>query len=491
MSRPAKIGFLLLITWGLTVFSLPWGWGATRDGPSSSTGGQTSPSRTYPSPSLPGFGFRFGLPSNQPKTTPTESTRTKPPPADKVIVPDVRGKNRAQATAILAGARLRLGRVAQRLDNWPPGTILQQSPDPGTRVSPYSSVNVWIAEPPRVAKIRVPDLTGQSRDQAASSLARVKLQVGQVGQKIDRETPGRVIDQNPDPGTMVLPGTAVHFWVAAPPVERVRVPDLIGQTRPQANGALARVKLKMGRVARKASDEALGTVVDQKPKPGALVPPDFPVQVWLAAAPPPPPVPRTPTPSPPSTPTPPPVEVQGPPSLGGPPGLTEGIPAKPPLPKLVRKVRVPNLVGKKHHLARQLLKETGLQEGEVVTRKADLESDTIMVQTPEPGTLVLPGTPVVLVMAVRGPVRTAWPWGVMLAVLTILAGGYYVASRLMGKVPLPAIQVTPKTDTGIQHLALDTPLHLDMEVRLKPIVDPGQQQIAVSGPLILEEGEKS
>ena len=152
-------------------------------------------------------------------------------------------------------------------------------------------------------------------------------------------------------------------------------------------------------------------MVDQKPKPGTLVHPDFPVQVWLAAAPPPSPVPLTPTASPPSPPTPPPAEVQGPPSLGGTPGLTAGIPAKPPLPKLVSKVRVPNLVGKKHHLARQLLMATGLQEGEVVTRKADLESDTIMVQTPEPGTLVLPGTPVVLVMAVREPARTGLALG--------------------------------------------------------------------------------
>jgi hypothetical protein len=33
-------------------------------------------------------------------------------------------------------------------------------------------------------------------------------------------------------------------------------------------------------------------------------------------------------------------------------------------------------------------------------------------------------------------------------------------------------------------------MHLDMEVRLKPVIDPGQQSLKADGPLILEEGEK-
>ena len=43
---------------------------------------------------------------------------------------------------------------------------------------------------------------------------------------------------------------------------------------------------------------------------------------------------------------------------------------------------------------------------------------------------------------------------------------------------------------GIQHFALDAPLHLDVEVRLKPVIDPGQQNLKAAGPLVLEEGEK-
>ncbi|MFA5111437.1 MAG: PASTA domain-containing protein, partial [Desulfobaccales bacterium] len=130
---------------------------------------------------------------------------------------------------------------------------------------------------------------------------------------------------------------------------------------------------------------------------------------------------------------------------------------------------------------------------EVVTRIADLEADTIITQTPKPGAMVLPGTPVVMVISFREPVRaTGWPWEVILLVLlALLGGGYYGARKLIGKLLMPVIQVRPEPDKGIQHLALDTPLHLDLEVRLKPILDPGKQELEVSGPVVLEEGEKS
>ena len=488
--RPAKICFLLLMAWGLSLIFLSWGWCQTSETPSMPKP-QPRPSRTYPSPSIPGFEFQFGLPSQEPESTPEEPTRTEPPPADKVIVPDVRGKTQGHAASILAGARLRVGRVAKKIENWPPGTVIQQDPEPGRTVDPYFPVNLWVVEPPPIAKIRVPDLTGQTQGRAANTLGRLKLQLGRVSRVTSDEPSDTVVDQNPEPGTEVPPRTLVHIRIATEPVKRVKVPDLQGQTEREAANTLGQADLRMGRVARRTSDQTSGTVVDQNPKPGRLVNPSVRVQVWLAAAPPTPSLP--PPPSPPSPPLPPPAEVKGPPSLGGTPGPTGGILAKPPLPKPARKVQVPNLVGKKRDPARQILLEAGLREGEVVTRIADLEADTIITQTPKPGAMVLPGTPVVMVISFREPVRaTGWPWEVILLVLlALLGGGYYGARKLIGKLLMPVIQVRPEPDKGIQHLALDTPLHLDLEVRLKPILDPGKQELEVSGPVVLEEGEKS
>ena len=490
--RPTKICFLLLIAWGLALFSFSWGWCQSSETPSTPSP-QPRPSRTYPSLSIPVFEFHFGSPSHESEPTPAEPTRREPPPADKVIVPYLRGKTQGQAASILAGARLKVGRVAKRIENWPPGTVVQQDPEPGRRVDPYFPVNLWIAEPPPVTKIRVPDLTGQTQGRAANTLDKIKLQLGRVTRVTSDEPSDTVVDQDPEPGTAVPPRTFVHIQIATEPVKRVKVPDLRGQTKKEAANTLGQADLRMGRVARRTSDQPPDTVVDQNPKPGKLVNPSLRVQVWLAAAPPTPPAPLTPSLPPPPSPPSPPAEAQGPPSLEGTPGQTGGILAKPPLPKPASKVQVPNLVGKKRGLARQILLEAGLNEGEVVTRKADFESDTIIIQTPKPGALVLPGTPVVLVISFREPVRaTGWPWGVILLVLlAILGGGYYGARRLIGRLLMPVIQVRPERDKGIQDLALDTPLHLDLEVRLKPILDPGKQELEVSGPLVLEEGEKS
>jgi beta-lactam-binding protein with PASTA domain len=484
--EPTRTCFALVLACIFTLGGFTWArcQEGTPERRPTSPGRSWSPSISFP---LPSFKFHSGEPSKEPE--PETPPKTRLPPSDRVIVPDVRGRTRDGAAAVLSGARLRVGRVAKRINNRRPGTVLQQSPEPGTRVSPHTLVNLWIVEAPPVAKIRVPNLAGESRSQATNTLARVKLRVGRVGQRANRDTPGSVVDQDPEPGTMVMPGTAVHFWVAVPPVERVRVPDLRGQTRSQAHGTLARVKLRMGRVARKTSDEDPGTVVEQQPKPGTLVHPDFAVRVWLAAAappPPPPPVHKPVSAPPPASPPP----APSPPSLAGTEGQTGPRAQKPVTPHLTQ-VRVPNLVGKKRHLGRKLLVEAGLQEGKVVTRKADLEADIIMAQTPDPGTMVMPGTAVVLVIAYQEPPGTGRPWGFILVGLAILAGGYYVARSIMAKISLPIVQVKPKMDRGIQQLALDTPLHLDLEVRLKPVLDHGRQDLTVTGPLVLEEGEKS
>jgi hypothetical protein len=145
-------------------------------------------------------------------------------------------------------------------------------------------------------------------------------------------------------------------------------------------------------------------------------------------------------------------------------------------------------VGKNREWGRNILIDQGLQEGEVITRQADRESGTIIEQNPDPGTLVPPGTRVKLVMSAK---KAPWPWAaILVGLLAILGGGYYGVKRLLRTWLLRAIQVRPKTDMGTQHVALDAPMHLAVEVRLKPVIDPGQQSLKAAGPLILKEGEK-
>jgi beta-lactam-binding protein with PASTA domain len=562
-SQSAKIGFLLFITWGLSLFSLSGGWCQES---------QPRPSRTTPfeyqqparkEPQLVRVPNVLGQTQNQASGTLTRARlrmgnvgrRTASQPSGTVVqqnpkpgamaipgsavdlwlaepsevnrvkVPDVRGKNQDQAANILARAGLQLGRIAKKIDNRPAGTVIQQDQAPGSMVPPRTPVNLWLAEPrevkPPPTKVRVPHLITDTQSQASRALERAGLQVGRVARITSSQNPGTVVRQSPEPGTAVSPGSAVNLWLAvAPEVNLVTVPDVNGQTQGQATRTLANagrdlcenLGLRRGRVALITSKRPAGTVVRQDPGAGKKVRCGWPVNLWLAAAPPPPPPPAAPPekpgPVPPEVQTPltevqtplPPVVKQPPPEEPpSPPGIktqekAPRAPEKPPLPQPIRKVPVPSLVGKNREWGRNILIDQGLQEGEVITRQADLESGIIIDQDPEPGTLVPPGTRVTLVVSFRESVTEKKPhrsWGaILVGLLAVLGGGYYGVKRLIRTWLLRAIQIRPKTDMGTQHFALDAPLHLDVEVRLKPVIDPGQQNLKAAGPLVLEEEEK-
>ena len=142
-----------------------------------------------------------------------------------------------------------------------------------------------------------------------------------------------------------------------------------------------------------------------------------------------------------------------------------------------------------------MLADTGLHVGEVVTRKAALKSGTIIEHTPEAEAMVPPDTRVTLVISSHEAGVTeeetdrSW-WIILAGLLAVLGGGYYGVKRLIRRWILRAVQVRPETDMGTQHFVLDAPLHLDLTVRLKPVMDQGQQDLQAAGPLVLEEGEK-
>ena len=149
------------------------------------------------------------------------------------------GQTQNQASGTLIRARLRMGDVGRRTASQPSGTVVQQNPGPGAMVKPGSAVDLWLAEPSEVNRVKVPDVRGKNQDQAANSLARVGLELGRVAQKIDNRPAGTVIQQDPAPGSRVLPRTPVNLWLAEPrevkpPPTKVRVPHLITDTQPQS-----------------------------------------------------------------------------------------------------------------------------------------------------------------------------------------------------------------------------------------------------------------
>src|SRR5262245_65838434 len=99
-------------------------------------------------------------------------------------------------------------------DDARPGTILDQDPPPGTRVTPKTPVRVIVAS--EVSRVTVPDIRGRDTGSAAMTLRPVGLYLGeQPTRATDDATPGTILDQDPPPGTRVTPKTPVRVVVAS------------------------------------------------------------------------------------------------------------------------------------------------------------------------------------------------------------------------------------------------------------------------------------
>ena len=114
--------------------------------------------------------------------------------APPITVPDVRGQNRATAAQTLTSVRLRLGEAGERPAERPVGTVVDQSPAPGTVVRPGAAVQVWLAVP---LPITVPDLRGLDRTKAFDALTAARLRLGETVDRPSDGAVGTIVQQTP------------------------------------------------------------------------------------------------------------------------------------------------------------------------------------------------------------------------------------------------------------------------------------------------------
>jgi serine/threonine-protein kinase len=142
-----------------------------------------------------------------------------PPPGPALRpVPDVVGVDRARAARVLRDNGLSVGSVKEEVSDRPPGTVLRTDPRAGAAVWPGSSVDLVIAK--RNDQVKVPNVVGMNRAQAARALQAAGLSVGSVKEEVSEKPPGTVLSTDPQADTPVRSGSAVNLVVAkAPPKE--------------------------------------------------------------------------------------------------------------------------------------------------------------------------------------------------------------------------------------------------------------------------------
>lgn len=132
-----------------------------------------------------------------------------PAPID---VPDLVGIGEDEARGLLAelGLGLRVG--DRRHDDRPAGTILEQDPAPAAQLERGGLITVVVSDGP--APRAVPNVRDLRLEEALAELtdAGFEVEVERRGGLGAFLRPGRVIDQDPPPGSMLVPGSSVLVY---------------------------------------------------------------------------------------------------------------------------------------------------------------------------------------------------------------------------------------------------------------------------------------
>jgi serine/threonine-protein kinase len=190
-----------------------------------------------------------------------------------VIVPDLAGLSEARAERELArfGLNIRVDRSEHHADI-PEGFVILQTPRANETIKEGRTVEVVLSLGARTE--RVPEVSGLSLRQARGVLERQNLRVGRVVRvSTTGEARELVIASHPSVGEEVTEGAAVDMVIAVGGSKReFAMPDLTGQDL-----LFIRDKLRdMGfRVTGVRYERRVGvfpnTVIDQTPRPGAMI----------------------------------------------------------------------------------------------------------------------------------------------------------------------------------------------------------------------------
>jgi serine/threonine-protein kinase len=178
----------------------------------------------------------------------------------EAAVPTVDGLPQEEAEQQLTEAGFRVDAEREFSDQVRSGRVIATQPPGGTVIERGTTVTLQVSRGPEQAE--VPDVVGQTEDNARSALESANLRVGEVTEEESDEEAGTVIDQSPAAGEEVDRDSAVDLTVAAP----TPVPDVVDMTEDEAVAALEEAGFDVRvRDQETAVPEEDGVVLEQNP----------------------------------------------------------------------------------------------------------------------------------------------------------------------------------------------------------------------------------
>lgn len=193
------------------------------------------------------------------------------------------------------------------------------------------------------ASVEVPRVTGLPLAKASNILAEAGLEIGEQTHVVnDRYPPYTVLLQRPESSRVVRQGRKVDLTVSAAQ-QYESAPRLVGITLEAALAQLGSTRFVAGSIARMPDDAARDTVLAQDPLPGADLAPGEEVHLLVSEGP------------------------------------------------RVSSLFMPNLVGKPLDEAKKILSSMNVSAVPFKTDRTGAAYDTILSQSPEPGTVLREG----------------------------------------------------------------------------------------------------
>ena len=153
-------------------------------------------------------------------------------PVDKVTVPDLTGKSKAQAESALSQLGL-TAKVTEEANDAEKGTVFWQSVDAGEQVEAGSTVEVKVSSGP--TEVSVPGVLGMSEAKASNTLSSAGFSVQTAEDYSDQYDEGTVMKQSV---TGSAPkGTTITITISKGS-NKATVPSLSGMTKAEAESAL-------------------------------------------------------------------------------------------------------------------------------------------------------------------------------------------------------------------------------------------------------------
>jgi eukaryotic-like serine/threonine-protein kinase len=183
-------------------------------------------------------------------------------------VPSTAGDSEEDATRKLEAAGFEVAVERVNSDSVEPGIAVSSEPGGGSTATKGSTVTLFVSRGPKL--IKVPVLVGSQREEAVQRIRSRGLEAG-ISEEESSEPKGRVVQQSPDAGSKVEPGSTVAIVVSSGEEEETaKVPNVIGKERREAVEAIRAAGLTPSVEEEETEvSSQVGRVVDQFPTPGS------------------------------------------------------------------------------------------------------------------------------------------------------------------------------------------------------------------------------